>query len=165
MADDPIAPIVEKTGLLASVDWIKAGQVLGVPALGMLILMAIGYKFVSNQATQAANDSETRQELLKELVAAQIDQGKMTATTLVRMGDSVKHMEQLADSSVNNDKLVIETQGRIADSIADLRKITEQSVINSKALVGAQGKVSDAIDRMAPPRPSPAKGAETKRGP
>ncbi len=150
-------------GMFVGIDWIRAGQVLGVPALGMLILLAIGYQFVSNQAVQANKDSETRQELLKELVTAQIDNGRATAVTLVRMNDTVAEMKKISEQSTKTDAIVVGNQEKIIKQL-DEAKRCNQCLIDALDRLG--GHVKPPVPLPAPDRPrGPVTANGKSRGP
>ena len=161
--------------LFVGIDWIKAGQSLGVPALGMMVLLAIGYQFVSNQSEQAAADSAQRQELLKELVTSQIETSRSTAATLVRMGDSVSRMEGLSISAARNDTIVLENQSKIISmqglAIENHGKIistVQRDIDGAKELIVVQKKILDVLQQGSPrvptqPAPKPGGGTSTAK--
>jgi hypothetical protein len=128
--------------LWKKIDLLKIGKELGVPALGMVGLMFIGYAlavlYINNEKDiaqnqreaegvraqaaieQSAKESENRQALLRQLIDAQIETSKMTASTLVRMGDNVAAMQKISAQSVENDKKVMSNQERIIEAIGQL---------------------------------------------
>lgn len=136
-------------------DWVRAAQVLGVPALFSLILIWIGYQFITAQTTQAATDSIARQELLKELVQAQIKQGDTTTTTLVRMQTTVDEMRKVSQMSASNDRKVIENQSRIIESQSKLNETMKQDCDQGKELLQTQKEILKTLQssakRGAPP--------------
>ena len=161
--------------LFGGIDWIRAGQVLGVPAVGMLILLAIGYQFVSSQSSQSALDSAQRQELLKELVTSQIETSRATAATLVRMGDSVTRMEGLSAASSRNDLTVVENQSKIIamqglaiENHGKIISTVQKDIDSATELIAVQKRILDVLQQGSPrlptqPAPKPGGGTSTAK--
>jgi ribosomal protein L17 len=146
---------------IGGIDWIRAGQVLGVPAMGMLFLLMIGFYFVRMQATQWANDSETRQELLKELVTAQIKQGEATTTTMVRAQQSMEKLERIAAEQTTSHTIMIETQRSVIQNQSDIINGIKNDCDATKELIAVQKRI---LDHLGPGKTRPVPAPVPKSG-
>jgi hypothetical protein len=183
--------------IVGNIDWINAVNKLGFP-----IVMALGFGFAgwhfadryleNQEQVQAAQadallqqqravaeatrkDGETKQTLLERLIGAQITQGEMTASTLIRMGDAVAEMKRISETSARNDLVVISNQdkiislqGRAIDNHGKIITAIQTDVNGGKELLGVNKKILEAIQQSAPrspPAPAPKAGGTSNAKP
>ena len=154
---------------VGNIDWIRAGQILGVPAMGMLFLLMIGFYFVNAQSSQWAKDSETRQELLTKLVESQIKQGEATTSTMIRTQAAMEKLEAISERQTQDHSALIAAQqvalknhGNIAENQTKILTGISRDCDSTKQLIDIQKKILDSLEstRARPftaPVPSPAK--------
>ena len=146
----------------AKLDWFKVTKDLGFPVAICVILLYMMDRNTTVQYQQTSDDSTARIEMMKQLVAAQIDAAKTTAEgtkalagSMILVERTVRDMAVIATKSEDSQKTVIKNQAEI---ISTAREASQTARATAKALAALVTLTEKMHDN---PKPTPKPGGGT----